>query len=91
MYVVVQHRISDPEQFFGRTQEVIDNAPSGVQPRQAFPNQDGSRAVCLWEADSVDSVRDYVDGVSEGIAENDYFEVNSEQAIGLPQTAGASA
>ena len=58
MQVVVQHRISDPEEFFSAdAQEVAENAPSGVQARQFFPSQDRSTAVCLWEGDSIDAVR----------------------------------
>jgi hypothetical protein len=91
MYVVAKHRISDPEQFFSRTPEVAQNAPSGVTLLQALPSQDRSEAVCLWEADSLDAVRDYVDPAAEGIAENSYFEIDAEQALGLPQQAGASA
>ena len=91
MYVIAKHRISDPEQFFSRTPEVAENAPSGTQLLQALPSQDRSEAVCLWEAESVDAVREYVDGQAEGIAENDYFEIDADQAIGLPQGAGASA
>ena len=37
MHVAVQHRISDPEEFFSTdAQEVADNAPAGVKPRQFF-------------------------------------------------------
>ena len=92
MYVVVQHRITDPEQFFsGDPEEVTANAPAGVQGRQFFPAQDRSVAVCLWEGDSIDAVRDYVDSVTGDASENTYFEVNAEYAMGLPEAAAAGA
>ena len=92
MHVVVQHRITDPEKFFSAdAQEVAENAPAGVQARQFFPSQDKSVAVCLWEGDSIDAVRDYIDRITEGASENTYFEVSTEYAMGLPEAAAASA
>lgn len=92
MYVAVQHRIKDPDQFFsGDPQEIVDNAPAGVRGRQFFPSQDRSSAVCLWEGDSVDAVRGYVDSATGDASENTYFEINSEYAFGLPEGAAAGA
>jgi hypothetical protein len=92
MNIVVQHRITDPEKFKSMdAREIAAGGPPGVQARQFFPAQDASVAVCLWEADSIDSVRDYLDPATEGAAENTYFEVDSELAMGLPEPAAAGA
>jgi hypothetical protein len=92
MHVVVQHRITDPEKFFSvNAEEVVENAPPGVVGRQFFPSQDRTAAACLWEGDSLDAVREYVDSVTGDASENTYFEVNAEYAMGLPEAAGASA
>jgi hypothetical protein len=92
MYVVVQHRITDPEKFYSiDAEEVAGGGPPGVQGRQFFPSQDRSAAVCLWEADSIDALRDYLDPATAGASENTYFEVNGELAMGLPETAAAGA
>ena len=92
MHVAVRRRISDPEEFFSTdAQEVADNAPAGVQPRQFFPSTDRSAAVCLWEGDSIDAVRSYVDSVTGDSSQNTYFEVDAELAMGLPEAATASA
>ena len=92
MDVVVQHRITDPEQFFSmNAEEVARGGPPGVQGRQFFPSQDRSVAVCLWEADSIDTLRDYLDPATAGVSENKYFEVDMERAMGLPDTAAAGA
>jgi hypothetical protein len=50
-----------------------------------------SAAVCLWEGDSVDAVRDYVDSLTGDSSQNTYFEVNTEYAMGLPEAASAGA
>ena len=68
MHVVVQHRITDPEKFFSmNAEEVAGGGPPGVQGRQFFPSQDRSAAVCLWEADSIDTLRDYLDPATAGV------------------------
>ena len=41
--------------------------------------------MCLWEADSLDSVRAYLDELSVGAAQNSFFEVGLEHAIGIPE------
>ena len=92
MDVVVQHRITDPEKFFSMdAEEVSGGGPPGVQGRQFFPSQDGSVAVCLWEADSIDTLRGYLDPATAGMSENAYSEVDGERAMGLPQRAAAGA
>jgi hypothetical protein len=92
MNIVVQHRITDPEKFFSmNAEEVSGGGPPGVQGRQFFPSQDRSEAVCLWEADSIDTLRDYLDPATDGVAENTYFEVDRERSMGLPEAAAAGA
>jgi hypothetical protein len=92
MNVVAQHRITDPEKFFSmNVEEVVGGAPAGVQGRQFFPSRDRSVAVCLWEADSIETLRNYLDPATAGASENTYFEVDSELAMGLPETAAARA
>ena len=90
MKVVVQHRITDPDKFFSmNAEEVASGGPPGVQGQQFFPSQDGSAAVCLWETDSVDTLRDYLDPATAGVSENTYFEIDTERAMGLPETTEA--
>ncbi len=92
MNVVVHHRITDPDKFFSMDAgEVAGGGPPGVQGRQFFPSQDRSQAVCLWETDSVDTLRDYLDPATAEVAENTYFEVDTQQAMGLPEAAAAGA
>ena len=93
MQIVVIHRITDPDKFFSMdAEEVAGGGPPDVQGRQFFPaTGDRSQAVCLWEADSIDSLRDYLDPATEGAAENTYFEVDTDRAMGLPEAAAAGA
>jgi hypothetical protein len=82
MHVVVIHRISDPEKFWGAASE--SELPEGVTLHSALPNDDGSRAVCLWEADSLDAVQQLVEDAVGDVSNNEFFEVNAQNAQGLP-------
>jgi hypothetical protein len=82
MHVVVIHSISDPERFWATAEE--SELPEGINLHSALPNEDGSRAVCLWEADSVDAVKQTVNDTVGDVSDNEFFGVNAENAQGLP-------
>ena len=91
MNIVAQHHITDSEKFSSiDAKQVAEGGPDGVVLRQFLPPQDGSTAVCLWEADSIDTLREYVDAATAGVTENTYFEVDEERALRLPEAAVAS-
>jgi hypothetical protein len=90
--IVVQHRINDPGKFFGLTDEVTGNAPAGVRPRQFCPSEDKTAAVCIWEAGTLDGLRNYLDSIAgPEVTENTYYVVDERHAFGLPEQAAASA
>jgi hypothetical protein len=98
MYVVVQHQIKDPQTAFSRGERLIKNegAPAGVRGLQFYPSTDGSAVTCLWEADSVEQIQDYVDATLGASSQNRYYEVDAEQAfaerpLGLPASAAIGA
>jgi hypothetical protein len=85
MYVVVHHRVTDREKFLATSpREIGGNAPTGVQVPHFLPARDASAADCLWEVESLDALRDYLDPATRDISENTYFEVDSESAMGPP-------
>jgi hypothetical protein len=88
VYVTVVHTIHDPEKFWGTANaQAIENLPDGVALHSVFPNDDGSKAVCLWEADSQETVRNAVEGTVGDVSSNEYFGVNAKNARGLPTRA----
>lgn len=92
MHIVVHHRITDREKFLATDpQDIAGNAPAGANIRQFLPARDASAADCLWEAQSLDGLRDYLDPATRGVCQNTYFLVASESAIGLPETAPAGS
>ena len=82
MHIAVIHSISDPDKFWAAADE--SELPEGVALHSALPNSDGSRAVCVWEASSVDEVKDLVDGTVGDVSTNEFFEINADNAQGLP-------
>jgi hypothetical protein len=89
-YIVAIHDISDPKQFWDTAGAA--EFPLGVVLHSSYPRDDGSRAVCLWEADSVDTVRQLVDGSVGDYSRNEFFEVDAQHPgiRGLPAEATAS-
>jgi hypothetical protein len=83
MYVITHHRFIDPKTAFARGEKLIKNegAPTGAHGLQFYPSREGSEAVCLWEASSVQSIQDYVDSTLGDSSKNECFEVASEQAF----------
>jgi hypothetical protein len=85
MYLVVHHRVIDRERFLATDpKDIGGNAPAGAVVRHFLPAADASAADCLWEADSLDTLRAYLDPATRDSCENTYFEVDAKAAMGLP-------
>jgi hypothetical protein len=93
MFIVVEHTIRDATVAFARGQNLLEDrgAPVGVQVRKFYPSTDQSAVICLWEGNSLEEIRDYVDATLGDSSDNLYFEVDAEQALGLPEPAIAHA
>jgi hypothetical protein len=81
MYVVAIHSISDPRAFWGGQLDL----PQGTTVSTAVPNEDGTRGICIFESDSVDTVRNLVDGATSQISRNEFFAADEQNAVGLPK------
>ena len=88
-YIVAIHDIRDPDRFWGAADPSA--IPAGITLHSTYPRGDGSRAVCLWEADSVDAVQELIDSLLGDASRNEFYEVDPQHAgtLGLP--AGAAA
>jgi len=80
MYVMTIHSISDPEAFWSRPLDL----PEGTEQSIAWPSSDGARGVCLFTSDSIDTVKNLVDGATGKISKNEFHAVNAGGALGLP-------
>jgi hypothetical protein len=93
MYVVVQHTISDPSAFWSSTDPA--SLPSHVRLHHTFPTPDGTRAVCVWEAESVEAVRNLLEPMVGAMSRNEYLAVENREGVarpsGVPQAAASGA
>ena len=86
MLVIAQHtKITDPQAFWAKAQSVIGATPAGTSVLSVFPSQDGKTGTCIWEAQNVDELQQFLDTASEGLATNFCYEVNEAAAVGLPE------
>jgi hypothetical protein len=92
MYIVAVNNISDPENFVAGVVDGIPKIPEDIRLHSSLPNAQGSRAVCLWEAESIEKVRSLIEEGIEGVpglgpfSNNEFFEVDPKHpiAVGLP-------
>jgi hypothetical protein len=80
MYVVSIHSVSDPDAFWGGQLDL----PEGTDLPFVAPSSDGTRGVCVFKSDSVNTVRNLVEGAAGAISSNEYHAINEDKAQGLP-------
>ncbi len=77
MFVTVLHHIHDPAGFDAAEQKALE---AGLPPGVALPihaaTNDHSFGICIWEGESIESVREVVEGAVGDWANNEYFEMN---------------
>jgi hypothetical protein len=93
MYVVVQHTVSEPAVFWNTADP--NALPPEIKLHHTFPTADGTRAVCIWEAESVDAVREFLEPLLGRVSRNEYFAVENRDGVSrpsqVPQTAAAGS
>ena len=80
MYVLSIHAVSDPDAFWGGKL----NLPEGTELPLVAPSSDGTRGVCVFKSDSVNTVKNLVDGATATISKNEFYAINDGSALGLP-------
>jgi hypothetical protein len=77
MFVTVIHKIHDPEGFQQAEEKAL---AAGLPTHVALPihaaNTDHTLGICIWEGESVDAVKDVVEGAVGGFADNEYHEMS---------------
>jgi hypothetical protein len=90
MYVLVEHHINDPSAFWPTDIEAFKaSLPPNLTLHHAFAARDASHGACLWEAESVDAVRDFLDPAMGDSSRNVYFEVVNREGIATPTAVPA--
>ena len=89
MFISVIHRISDPDAFWAIAASASKDIPAGVKLHQTVAGKDRSTAICLWEAQSVDGVRNFLEPLVGRVCENEYIAIDASSSMGLPTASGA--
>jgi hypothetical protein len=84
MYILVQHTISDPSTVWSRAQQNLPSMPGHLTLHHSMPTPEGTHAICIWEAESIDTLKAYLDPMLGPGARNEYFEVVNKEGVGLP-------
>jgi hypothetical protein len=80
MYVIAIHSVSDPDAFWSAQLDL----PEGTELPIVAPSSDGTRGVCVFKSDSVNTVKNLVGGTAGAISNNEYHAINEGNARGLP-------
>jgi hypothetical protein len=89
MYILIDHSISDPAAFWGSGEQVM-RMPPGVKLHHTFPTRDGTKAVCVWEADSIDTLRGFIEPIVGRVSQNEYLEVENKEGVATPSGVQAA-
>ncbi len=77
MFVTVLHRIHDPEGFQAAEAKALEaGLPSNVALPIHAATHDHKFGVCIWEGESVASVRETVEAAVGAWADNEYYEMD---------------
>ncbi len=84
MIITVKHTINDPGQFWARAQESLPNLPEGIKIHSVMPEASMKNAICVWEANDVEHLRDYLEGKTGDVSHNEYMAVHEPAAMNVP-------
>lgn len=62
-----------------------ENTPDNAEVQQFCPATDGTVATCVWDAESVDDVREFVDTTLGDASIQTFFTIHEEGAFGVPE------
>jgi hypothetical protein len=91
MLIIAHHNVSKPEEFWGAAKEITKNLPGTLKLHGVYPSTDTRSGTCLWEANSVQEVQQFLDKKTGQLAKNFCYEVNVKESMGLPTVKLANA
>ena len=82
MYVLVHHVISEPAAFWNAAD------PSTLSPdvklHHSFPTPDGTRAACIWEAQSIERLQAILEPIIGRYSDNEYLTIENREGFARP-------
>jgi hypothetical protein len=90
MFIAIEHQIHDPNRFQQCAEQVFP-LPDELHVHHFLPATDLSKASCLYEAPSIEQLRDYLEPKLGDASTQHYFPVAEGHAMGLPETVSKGA
>lgn len=87
MFVCVLHRDVNDWQRFDALGADVPHAPDGCEALAYFPARDHRSAIYVWRASDLNALRQWLDGKTAGLCQNEYCEIDERHAMGLPKVA----
>jgi hypothetical protein len=84
MLIIAHHNISNPEKFWNAAKENTKELPANLKLHGVYPSKDQKTGTCLWEANTVQEVQQFIDKHTGNFAKNFCYEVNVKDSMGLP-------
>ena len=89
MHIAVHHLITNSQKWEQASKHIMElseqgKLPPGLKGLMYLPAMDGHKADCLWEADSLEALKRFMDRETGNGAKNDYFQIDDASAFGLP-------
>ena len=84
MLIIAHHNISNPEKFWNAAKELTNKLPATLKLHGVYPSKDQKTGTCLWEANTVQEVQQFLDKNTKDLAKNFCYEVNVKDSMGLP-------
>jgi len=89
MFIAIVSNITDQQKWEEAAQKIgpmveEGRLPKGLNALLFIPSTDSRKAVSVWEADSVENLKRFLEPLSGGAVRAEYFQINPERAYGLP-------
>lgn len=85
MFIVVNHTIHNTEEFWASAQRNLPRLPEEGVKRvlNIFPNHNLDTCTCVWEADSIENLENYLRKKVGDASRETYYQINEAAALGL--------
>ena len=85
MHIVVNHNISNTADFWASAQKNLPSLPEGGVKRivSVFPNHTMDKCTCIWEAEFIDNLDNYLRDKVKDWSKDSYYELNGGCSNGL--------
>jgi hypothetical protein len=84
-HVMAVSTVADDTTFWNGVKKAHAKLPKGATWKLAVASKDGTKAVNIIAADSVESVRDLLEAHTGDTAVTEYLEADAANAVGLPR------